>query len=250
MSLNQTFANMKTKTKIFLGISVPLVFLVILGSIAYINVKSITSSSKWVNFTHKVLAKADAITAAAVDMETGMRGYLLAGKEEFLAPYKSGEKGFYKNIAELKKTLVINPAQVDRLSKAEETIRAWQNNVTEMQIALRRDINKVKTMDHMADLIGEAKGKQYFDKFRGQIALFKQREQTLLAKRSDTFNRNLASGNASKSVIADNVKWVNHTHKVLAEADAILAAAVDMETGMRGFLLAGKEEFLEPYNSD
>lgn len=249
MSLLQTFSNMKTKTKISLGMAVPLVFLVILGVIAYINVSSISYTSGWVNHTYKVLAKADAIIAAAVDMETGMRGYLLAGKEEFLDPYKSGQKAFYERVVDLQETVSDNPPQVARLKEVENTIREWQNNVTEMQIALRRDINKVKTMDHMADLIAEARGKQYFDKFREQIALFKQREQTLLTQRSETFNRNLASGNASQSVIADNLKWVNHTHKVLAEADSILAAAVDMETGMRGFLLAGKEEFLEPYNS-
>ena len=40
--------------------------------------------------------------------------------------------------------------------------------------------------------------------------------------------------------------WVEHTHEVLANAAHLLALGVDMETGMRGFLLAGKEGFLAP----
>src|ERR1051325_4972086 len=48
--------------------------------------------------------------------------------------------------------------------------------------------------------------------------------------------------------LVDTNEWVNHTHEVLAEFEQILAATVDAETGMRGYLLAGNEDFLEPYN--
>jgi methyl-accepting chemotaxis protein len=41
--------------------------------------------------------------------------------------------------------------------------------------------------------------------------------------------------------------WVSHTNKVLSSADRIVASAVDMETGMRGFAISGEEAFLEPY---
>jgi len=40
---------------------------------------------------------------------------------------------------------------------------------------------------------------------------------------------------------------VEHTHRVIDKAESLLSDAVDMETGMRGFLLAGQESFLEPY---
>ena len=41
--------------------------------------------------------------------------------------------------------------------------------------------------------------------------------------------------------------WVDHTRAVLSKAAGIVASAVDMETGMRGFLLAKEDAFLEPY---
>jgi CHASE3 domain len=62
------------------------------------------------------------ILASAVNMETGMRGYLLAGKEGFLAPYTQGKEDFQKVIASLSKTVDDNPAQVQLLGEAKATM--------------------------------------------------------------------------------------------------------------------------------
>ncbi len=43
--------------------------------------------------------------------------------------------------------------------------------------------------------------------------------------------------------------WVDHTHKVVAEANKILGSLVDCETGQRGFMITGVEGFLDPYIS-
>jgi methyl-accepting chemotaxis protein len=42
--------------------------------------------------------------------------------------------------------------------------------------------------------------------------------------------------------------WVEHTYQVLRLADEARAAMVNMEAGFRGFLVTGREEFLEPYH--
>lgn len=243
------FSNLKTKPKILVGVAVPLALLVVIGSLALFNIDKMTKTSKWVDHTRVVLAEASSIVASAVDMETGMRGYLLAGREEFLDPYKNGEAATYREIASLQQTVSDNPAQVARLGEAEKVLRDWQANVTEMQIELRRVIGDAETMNDMAKLVGEARGKQYFDRFRGQIGTFADRERALLQTRREEFQKALANGTASASEVSSALRWVEHTHGVIASAQDILGAAVDMETGMRGFLLAGHEEFLEPFNA-
>lgn len=245
--LNISLRNVKTKNKILFGTLLPLCFLLILGGVSALNVKKLTNTTKWVNHTYEVLGTNDAIVAAAVDMETGMRGYLLAGKDEFLDPYKSGSNSLYKKIKSLQQTVSDNPGQVTRLREAEDIMMEWQKNVTEPSIQLRRNIGDSKTMDDMSDIIAQAHGKKYFDKFRGQISIFKVREQELLDERNNAFESSMQSNIIHKSKIKNTVNWLNHTYKVLSMADALLASAVDMETGMRGYLLAGKEEFLEPY---
>ena len=79
-----------------------------------------------------------------------------------------------------------NPAQVQLLGETQDTIRGWQTNVTEPTIALRRKIGAAKTMDDMADLIGEARGKQYFDGFRQLIADFEAEERGLMVQRQES----------------------------------------------------------------
>ena len=238
------FDKLTIKAKLFSGNGMILGLMTIISVVVYLSINSLLETFGWVDHTHKALAKASSIEAAAVDMETGMRGYLLAGKEEFLDPYNSGSSRFETLINELSETVSDNPSQVQLLSETKETIRQWRSNVTEPVISLRREIGDAKTMNDMAALVQEARGKQFFDKFRGQIATFIEREEVLLEKRKAK-----AKKSNSVSELRKLNKWVTHTYEVISTANAILASAVDMETGMRGYLLAGKDEFLEPYTA-
>ena len=198
------------------------------------SLKIVTDTTGWVTHTYEVIAEAKSILAAAVDMETGMRGFLLAGKEEFLDPYKAGKATFFEERAALKKTVNDNPVQVELLNEIKSNIQEWNANVTEPAIVLRRAVGNGKTMDDVAALVGEARGKQYFDKFRVQITTFVDREASLLGKRRKDGDEAAASVAQSIETVSKTTQWVNHTHEVIASAMSILASAVDMETGMRG----------------
>ncbi len=47
--------------------------------------------------------------------------------------------------------------------------------------------------------------------------------------------------------LIDRVGWVEHTNTVIRRAEGLLSSLKDAETGQRGFLLTGMENFLEPY---
>ena len=48
---------------------------------------------------------------------------------------------------------------------------------------------------------------------------------------------------------AESTRWVEHTHEVLSHLDATVAEAETAETGQRGFLLTGREAYLNPYET-
>jgi PAS domain S-box-containing protein len=48
--------------------------------------------------------------------------------------------------------------------------------------------------------------------------------------------------------LLEDAGWVAHTHEVLDLTSDVLRTLVDAETGQRGFLITGKESFLEPYH--
>ena len=245
------FKKLSLKMKVMLGGLIPLIFLIVIGVVTFININGIVKTNAGVAHTNDVLKKATDIMGAAVDIETGMRGYLLAGKEDFLDSYKDGEKQIYALIKSLQKTVADNPEQVKKLDEAEKILKDWQKNVTTPAIDLRRKIGDAKTMNDMAKLVKEGRGNKYFDIFRGQIRTFIDAEEKLLRKykiEAKSPKKKKSSGRSAQATVgASDKDKIENTFRVIMQANKIQATAVDMETGMRGYLLAGKDEFLVPY---
>ncbi len=244
-----SLANLQTKTKVMLVAAGPLLLTIAIGIVASLNLNRLTETDRWVDHTQKVLAQGNAVVSAALNMETGMRGYLLAGQEQFLDPYNAGNAVAHELLSSLQETVSDNPPQVARLQEAETVLNQWQADIAQPQIQLRRDIGDAPTMNDMAAEVKKGAGKAYFDEFRGKIQTFIETEEALLTERTQAFTDLANSGEITSEAARDTMKWVDHTHRVIAKAKDILAAAIDIETGMRGFLLAGEETFLEPLNS-
>ena len=79
-----------------------------------------------------------------------------------------------------------------------------------------------------------------------------------------TFGRKIAAGFAVASVVLlvialvgyrtttrliDNQDLVAHTQEVRAELARLLSQMKDVESGARGYVIAGQDEFLEPYRA-
>lgn len=171
------------KTKLIASNLPPAILVIALSAIAFFSVTSLLDSSQWVDHTHKVIRKALNVESAAVDMETGMRGFLLTGTDAFLEPYRAGEKRFDELTADLKKQAGDIPEQVALIEEIQTTISQWRQNVTEPLIALRREAGDAESLSRVTDWVAEGKGKVYFDRFRGQIETFIDREEDLMAVR-------------------------------------------------------------------
>jgi len=78
------FKNLSLRSKVLIGGLSPLVLLLIIGIVSITSIHSIVETNKWVVHTHEVIEQVTGVIGSAVDMETGMRGYLLAGKDSFL----------------------------------------------------------------------------------------------------------------------------------------------------------------------
>ena len=58
-----------------------------------------------------------------------------------------------------------------------------------------------------------------------------------------------ATGWWSARRVAETWRWVDHTHRVLYELEAVLGQAVSVQAGARGYALTGEERYLEPYHT-
>jgi methyl-accepting chemotaxis protein len=223
-------SSVKTRPRILLAVTVPLVLMIALGISAIVNIQRITKTSEWVEHTYDVLGGADELLAAAVDMETGMRGFLLAGDEAFMAPYIDGQKRFHGLLSSLSETVSDNPGQVERLKAMDGILDQWRSDVAEPMIAMRREIGHAKTMTDVGRETKGGQGKVFFDGFREQVATFIATEEKTLHDHRMAFDR------LSRAPMIDADQFRR-------------AIEADMETGMRGYLLAGTDTFLGPYDA-
>ena len=68
-----------------IGLVATLLFFLISGLIAYLNIQVIRENSDKIRHTHAVLIALDELLSATQDAETGQRGYLLTGDGRYLA---------------------------------------------------------------------------------------------------------------------------------------------------------------------
>lgn len=238
---------LRLKPKIFTAVGIPLAFLAALAGTSIVSLIQLGGTMAELEQTNKVIGKADRIVAAALDMETGMRGYLLSGSDEFLGPYRSGEQATFNAIGDLQRSVSADPEQVIRLDEIRQVLERWRAEVAEPSIQLRREIGDAKSMNDVSAIVRESRGTVYFDKFRQQIDLFSRREASILQQREWGFERLLSSGSAPADDAREAIKAVTDTFRVIGFANELLTAAVNMETGMRGFLLTGDESLLSAY---
>ncbi|MBT4265864.1 MAG: hypothetical protein HN945_14950 [Deltaproteobacteria bacterium] len=214
------FKNLKFRTQLILGNAAVLLLMAIIGIIVYFSANSLIQNSTWVAHTYQVIEHGNSLVAEMVNMETGMRGFLVGGRDHFLEPYLDGEKNFAKLMTESKALVSDNPEQVRRLEHIEQLSRNWDEKAAKVQIALKRQANEgANAAAKFKEVQSRTVGKEIFDGIRDVISGI-----------DDKFER------------AKNIegRYIIQT---------ILLDLVNMETGQRGFLLTGLEESLEPYKN-
>jgi len=106
-----------------------LITFMIFGYAQYSINKQLNETSHWVTHTHNVIAKARLLIKLLVDMETGERGFLIVGQEEFLEPYNKGKLKFNRDLGQLKRIVSDNFSQVSLLDETQRLAEQWHIQV-------------------------------------------------------------------------------------------------------------------------
>ncbi|NLS12686.1 methyl-accepting chemotaxis protein [Vibrio sp. SM6] len=171
------------KAKLGLGTGLPLLLMVILAFVSVENTQVQRDANAGVDQTHRIIETALELEIAAINMETGMRGYLLVGRDEFLEPYHLGLASFTQLMEKLEQGVRDDPIQLTRLKEINQTIRDWVREITEPNIAMRSEIGRTVSMNGISAEVGKARGKVYFDTFREQITEFIQFETLIMTQK-------------------------------------------------------------------
>ena len=95
-------------------------------------------ASAWVSHTHEVLTSIARTRAALTELQGGLRGFIISGNEEDLAPYQSARAGTTEEIARLRTLVADNAEQTRRLGDLESALSPRLASAAQL-IAARRD---------------------------------------------------------------------------------------------------------------
>ena len=158
-----------------------------------------------------IRSKTEHILRLMVDCETGMRGYVLTGDENFLEPFQLGESNLVAEVTALVEMTRSDPALLNRGIE----LRA------QIEVALGRlhhivDMRKTKGFSVAAGIVGDGKGKAMMDKIRSLAA-------EISAQRSDVVSEN---GGPARAQL------------MRASLTSLVAASIGIGAGVFAFWLA------------
>ncbi|MBD1553799.1 response regulator [Pseudomonas typographi] len=136
----------------------------------------------WVDHTDRVINNANEALRLSVDMETGMRGFLLTGEERFLDPYAVAKPRIQGQLKAMQESVSDNAEQVDRLTRITALEGEWIRVADEI-INLRR-----QQQDYIAP-ISAGRGKRLTDAIRDEFTALIAMEQQLRVARSEEVTR-------------------------------------------------------------
>lgn len=130
---------MNITTKLILGFIAVLGMTAASAVITYSNLNTLESDFGFlINHDLEVLQNAQQLQKYVVDAETGQRGFIITGQEEFLEPYYSGIENFDKLIEVEKELVSDNPAAVATLEGIQVAHMKWREVAGQPEIDARK----------------------------------------------------------------------------------------------------------------
>ena len=181
---------MKPKANRVLVPSLLLIAFVIVGLntwLAFRSVNALVRSDYWVDHTWQSIDQVERIMSSAKDAETGNRGYLLTGDENYLAPYLSATRDLPAELNRFQSLTSDNVSQQARLQKMRVVINA--------RLALLQqgiDLRRSRSLDTGHAMLLTGTGKAEMDNLRHIADEMEVEEHQLLTVRI------AAAGSASR----------------------------------------------------
>lgn len=137
---------------------------------------------QWVQHTDRVINNLNESARLTIDLETGMRGFLITGDEHFLDPYEVAKPRIVSELRSLQELVADNPQQVDRLKRLEALQVEW-NNFAQGMIDLRRQSGDYR------GAVQAGRGKRLTDEIRKEYDDAVAMEQQLRLERNENVTR-------------------------------------------------------------
>ena len=150
------------------------------------------STLDWVDHTHEAIAHANDVSKLVTDEQTAVRGFMITGDENYLAPFMLAKPKIASALPALAEFVGDNPIQVDRVRRIIALHRSWE--------AYAVGTVEERRKNDVLPLARVGGGKAEYDEMRKEFDDFVQHEQGLLKERNDSA-KSVSFGGAGLFVI-------------------------------------------------
>ncbi|WP_338509886.1 methyl-accepting chemotaxis protein [Pseudomonas poae] len=179
------FSKLSISQKLYASFTAVVVLIGLLVGSAYIGFETVEDATNSNVHTYEVISATQLALEQLINIETGMRGFVIATKDNFLEPLVAGEKRFSEKLDLLKRLTADNPAQQQRLATLGDMQKRWLAEDVDPIIALRKRLTANNLPDDELDArISSGADKAKMDSMRATLAEITATETALLAQRS------------------------------------------------------------------
>ncbi len=176
-----------------IGLLLVVLFFLASGAIAYRNVTILRDSDARIRHSHQVIIGMDEILSTMQDAETGQRGFLLTGRDQYLAPYNEAVARVRAKVDTVAALTRDNAAQQARIEPLRRHIAAKLAELGQT-VELRKSGNVASALK----LVDSDRGKAEMDAVRGQLEQMQDEEARLrqqrLTEMADAYETARATG--------------------------------------------------------
>jgi PAS domain S-box-containing protein len=165
--------------------AITLLVIVAAGAIAWLNSRSQDETARLVIRNHQLLASLNQIETTMTDAETGQRGYLLTGSDEFLEPYKAAtgtgaaavihRPPIARLLASMRATPQASSTELRLLDRIDTLVR---DKLAELQQTV--DLRRAGKLAEAVAIVREGRGKRTMDALRATLSSMRAEERRQL----------------------------------------------------------------------
>ncbi|MDM9650166.1 methyl-accepting chemotaxis protein [Pseudomonas wenzhouensis] len=188
------FANLSISQKLYAGFAVILLIILVLVLSTWRGFDQVDSSVRLNIHTYEVINESSELLGSLLNIETGARGFVITGRDQFLGPFEAGEREFQSKLAQLRELTRDNPVQQRRLGELQALHDQWLGEDITGNIELRRQVSAgTQPFDALIERVSAGGAKLKMDAMRRILSEIQREESALLEQRT-------ASMNAAKSL--------------------------------------------------
>ncbi|USR41180.1 methyl-accepting chemotaxis protein [Ectopseudomonas hydrolytica] len=187
-------ANLNISQKLYAGFGVVLLIILVLVLSTWRGFDQVERAVRLNIHTYDVINESADLLASLINIETGARGFVITGREQFLGPLDAGQKDFQVHLAKLRQLTRDNFAQQRRFAELQASYDQWQREDINGILELRRQVAAgTQSFDALIERVAAGDAKVKMDAMRRLLSEIQAEERGLLEQRT-------ASMNAAKSL--------------------------------------------------